>query len=77
MYGWDERYAELTLPDGLVLTKSHLPFAGKGVYATKCFPKGTVFGPYAGIPLTMLEQECQEESGYGWEVKRRCVMHFY
>jgi hypothetical protein len=73
IFGAEDNYAELTVPDGLVVTKSHLPLAGRGVYATKYFPKGTIFGPYTGTPLTKMEQECQEESGYGWEIKGRYV----
>lgn len=62
-----DRRADLTLPEGLVLAKSGIPGAQRGVYTMEGLPIRTCFGPYEGVTV----KGANQGNGYTWEIRSR------
>ncbi|XP_064463850.1 histone-lysine N-methyltransferase PRDM9-like [Ornithodoros turicata] len=59
--------ADLTLPEGLVLGRSSISGAQRGVYTMVGVPKRTCFGPYEGVVI----EDINKGTGYTWEIRSR------
>jgi hypothetical protein len=55
-------------PKDLVLRKSNIPNAGKGIFSRICIRRDTVLGIYHGVLLTPQQYEEDSSSLYVWEI---------
>lgn len=63
--------------DYIEIKKSSIPGAGKGVFATKLIPKGSVMGYYKGKLHTQDEYDHLNNKDYIFELKFRNQPNFY
>ena len=63
--------------DYIEIKKSNIPGAGKGVFATKLIPKGSVMGYYKGKLYTQEQYEKLNNKDYIFELKFRNQPNFY
>ncbi|XP_064463549.1 histone-lysine N-methyltransferase PRDM9-like [Ornithodoros turicata] len=59
--------ADLTFPEGLVLGRSSIPGAQRGVYTMVGLPKRTCFGPFEGVVVA----DTSKGTSYTWEICSR------
>lgn len=57
---------------GVVIRKSKLPKAGKGLFAGEDIPKRTVIGQYKGKKLNVKQRDKLKNDNYVW-----CMSNFY
>ena len=58
-----------SLPEGMEVRESNIPYAGLGVYATRHFPIGSTFGPYKGDKIKGNVPQSGLDTSYMWEVR--------
>ena len=61
----------------LMVRKSTIPKAGKGLFARKDIPKGTKLGYYAGVYLTEEQYNKLRNQDYVWYVKENLYVDAY
>lgn len=64
----------MALQDQLVVKKSNLPGAGKGLFARHFIPKGTPIAEYKGKITTWKEVKLKNSNGYLYYVNREHVI---
>jgi hypothetical protein len=62
------KYAVRTLPANLLVKRSTIPHAGKGVFAKDKITERTRFGPYTGVKIDFKSINGMDTS-YMWEVR--------
>ncbi len=64
----------MVLQDQLVVKKSNIPGAGKGLFARNFIPKGTSIAEYKGKITTWKEVKLKNSNGYLYYVNREHVI---
>ncbi|XP_074661522.1 putative histone-lysine N-methyltransferase PRDM6 [Tubulanus polymorphus] len=66
-----------TVPDGLMVKKSKIPRAGRGVFTDKLLLTGLRFGPYEGELRSRYDEMEVHKSGYAWLICRDGKPHHF